>query len=1224
MKSTAIVRHGLVFLGVALAAALAAPRAGADDKATTAPAAKGQSGEKKEKGKSPTVAALDDELLPWLTSLTDGYRRALADRKPLLILISAKWCPQCRKLAAELKTSNVQVELARWTLVALDLDAQASDAEELGVVGVPAWRLRTSSGQVVAARNGYVAPEELIEWLKKQYESAVATADDVLLGSGEPSVLEAVKLVRQFQQRNPALREAAVRRLLPYPNVARSVVLKSFQEGNLSARLTAMDLLEQWRAPLAGLDPWRPETFSKDRLAKLDRWSGRNIAAAEPPKQLSAAELADARGQIDRMLKADEAASDAIRQRLARLGPALLPEVVARLKDATADRDRRRLAILRYRLVASDALVLRWPGGLERLGDADPKLRQQAAEELAKQAGDDEKALLLELFASADPLVREISLRGLQHIGGKRANAALVKLLGDPEPNVRAAVLKQLEESPDAAMAPAVIKYLETEKDADLVVHGIRFLQAAKGKDATKCLMALLKHDSWQVRAEAAAGLGKLNENRYSYGSSSSNSNVQLQVDMYTALLALLDDPDAFVVAKAVEGLANANMALVVEPMVKVVDKHPELAASVLEILASGSNMREKAIPHLEKFCKHQRPQVRAAAITALCAASAPYVEPYVVAALEDKENEVRIAGATALLKLFDGWKQAGAQKESNEDATPIQDVPLLPGEAPPPPAATRSPGIGQLILSAAQQVFGGSATTSATKVSPSGSTKSEAHIAIRRIDGKSPAPDEAIKAVEKSLAAKSKEPPKADEKPKTEGAAKQPTVERKVKADSIAPPGAVRPSVAREKAAKKPDAKAAGDELIGMDKWLEGCYAGTNRPKWTARTIAPLEKMLHAADPKERMAAALALVPLGKGRAAMPVLRDILRTNPEMMDLAQQALPWLVWTQRLKTFQDLRALAATKEARMRLAMAFSEASDQRAAATLWDVLAEKGISSEEAQALQMGLLRTYLGERYYDVARASPGARRDLVEAAKPRTAAGGDQQRLAALSLLAVVARDDAAEIAARLADDPKLGASLRADAFQIQLLMQSEKKSLKTALAAVKGKDAQRKKLGIVYLTQGANGLRRLSNSGYVGNVVSSYSYSSSSDSSPIVPKPPEGIDAADVRPLLADADAKVAAGTGYLLVLLGEPDGLGPLLQYWRRHGQDSSEWRRMVYRAIAVADDPKYIPALREIYGKLQQHEMHEFYWTIRIMTGSEMLKFRKQIREEVGASQLGS
>ena len=57
----------------------------------------------------------------------------------------------------------------------------------------------------------------------------------------------------------------------------------------------------------------------------------------------------------------------------------------------------------------------------------------------------------------------------------------------------------------------------------------------------------------------------------------------------------------------------------------------------------------------------------------------------------------------------------------------------------------------------------------------------------------------------------------------------------------------------------------------------------------------------------------------------------------------------------------------------------------------------------------------------------------------------------------------------------------------------------------------------------------------------------------------------------------------------------------------------------MYRAVAVSDDPKYIPVLREIYGKLERYEALEFYWTIRIMTGPEILKFRKEVRNKMAA-----
>ena len=108
--------------------------------------------------------------------------------------------------------------------------------------------------------------------------------------------------------------------------------------------------------------------------------------------------------------------------------------------------------------------------------------------------------------------------------------------------------------------------------------------------------------------------------------------------------------------------------------------------------------------------------------------------------------------------------------------------------------------------------------------------------------------------------------------------------------------------------------------------------------------------------------------------------------------------------------------------------------------------------------------------------------------------------------------------------------------------------------------------------------------------------------------------------NIRPLLADPNTEVAAAAGYLLAVLGEPDGLPPLVRYWRENGEKQSELDRLVYQAIAVIDDPKYIGVLREIYDGLQQYDVGEFYWTIRIMSGPEILKFRKEVRDHMDTS----
>jgi hypothetical protein len=62
--------------------------------------------------------------------------------------------------------------------------------------------------------------------------------------------------------------------------------------------------------------------------------------------------------------------------------------------------------------------------------------------------------------------------------------------------------------------------------------------------------------------------------------------------------------------------------------------------------------------------------------------------------------------------------------------------------------------------------------------------------------------------------------------------------------------------------------------------------------------------------------------------------------------------------------------------------------------------------------------------------------------------------------------------------------------------------------------------------------------------------------------------------------------------------------------------------RLVYRAIAALNDSSRVSVLVTIYGRLDPWEASEFYWTIRIMSGRDVLRLRKKIRDEVGMSNL--
>jgi HEAT repeat protein/thiol-disulfide isomerase/thioredoxin len=1090
---------------------------------------------------APAKPAQPAKALPWLTSLAEGQRQAVKDRKPLLIRVGASWCPPCRKLDAEIEKPAAQAELARWTLVFLDADKAEDEAREFNVNGIPALRIRTALGDPIASHDGFMPAEDLASWLKKEFEAAAADVDDVLLSNDEPDAAAVVRLVGHLQQRNPALRETAIRRLAAYPQKARNAVVEAFQDGKLSRRLAAMELLRLWKAPVHELDPWQPESFTKERIAALNLWAEKfQPPAASEPAKPSAQALAEARRDIERMLKADERDAAAIRHRLAALGPALLPDVAARLKAAADDAERKRLWELRYALAAAESLGLRWPGGLERLADSDPRHRQKAADELARLATAADQPLLIELFGDNDPLVREFSLRGLQNIGGKEATAALVNLLSDPEPNIRAAVLKQFEEKPDPKILPKLAEYVKTEKDADLVVHAIRFLREAGSAEAARILLPLLSHESWQVRAEACEALGKMESNGMrSFGVQSGDEAV-LQAEVYAALLGVLDDSDAFVVSRAVEGLANVDMVVAVGPLVRAAAKHPELAPKIVEMLARGSKMRASALPHLRKFRQHENPLVRAAALRGLCDLAPGEMGAEISSGLKDPSDKVRIAAAAICFRNLESQRVAAYQQfqqqqagqngavESEYAATPVEE---------------------------SSSVFGG-----------------------------------LTKALGSIFAKPAKKP--------------QPAVEGKPAAGG-----------------KTPESKKV--EESEYELWLKDYFENKRWPPWAGGQIAGLEKMLKSESADEQTAAAMALVPLGKAQAVLPLLYAKAQSDSKRFREVTGVLPWLAWERRQAAFRQLRKIASFADSGYYLFNAMVMVRDRRALSLLWEALADGKATETETAWMERDIMELF-GISYWNVdnGRADPAMVKSLQEMAvalKPYAAGGSDLQRLMALGLLTYADPDEARQVAQKFHSDAKAGSRLRTAAFQIGLVLATPKEAAAAASAALSDKDPARQKLGLQYLVDGPEGLRNLPNSIFIrtGNAPQSVR-----TGQPIVPEPPPGLQAGQLLPLASHSDPQIAAEAGYLLALMGESRGLEPLLRYYRQQGKDDSQTQRLVYRAIAALDDSTQIPVLRKIYEDLRGSNLSEFYWTIRSMTGPDILRLRQQIRDEVGVQQL--
>jgi HEAT repeat protein/thioredoxin-like negative regulator of GroEL len=592
--------------------------------------------------------AATSKTVEWSDDLTAAAKAAQASGKPLLIRVGAAWCGWCEKLTEEIADPSVQKELGRWTLIYLDSDVSPAEVRQLGIGPIPALRILSPSGKAVAGHDGFLEHEQLLSWLKEQFGKATQTPSDAILETGPPSKKDLVLLLAAFESQNTVERETAIRRLIPYPAESAKAVTAAFAKDRLAVRLAALELFSEWKAPVENLDPWRPETITNEGLAALSAWADQQATAASTDnpqaRELTPEEFASAETEIARLPALTESDAHAAIERLAKFRTALLPLVYKSLKSASSDRATQYLNQLRYRVSASDALVLQWPGGIERLASADSATRHQAATELAEKASTGDEPLLLELFSDPDALVREISLRSLRNVSKGEPPLALVRLLDDPEPNVRAAVLKQLAEDPDAELIPSVSKYVLEEKDPDLVVHAIRVLKEVKTPSTRTTLMKLLSHESWQVRAEAAEALSGAVD----------ASDPATSADIYVALIERLTDPDSFVVSRAIKGLEDAELVAKLEPMAKAAQLHPDLAGDVVEAMVGNNALQAKAIPYLREFYQNKNPAVRARAIRGLVEANDDDLDKKLIASLADDSMEVRIAAIESIQKTFD------------------------------------------------------------------------------------------------------------------------------------------------------------------------------------------------------------------------------------------------------------------------------------------------------------------------------------------------------------------------------------------------------------------------------------------------------------------------------------------------------------------------------------------------------------------------------------------
>ena len=211
----------------------------------------------------------------WHKDLESALQDARERKAPILVRVGAEWCGWCRRLDREILKPEVQQALARFVLVELDADQDQEDVQRLNVGPIPALRVLDAGGSAVRSHDGYLAAKPLVGWLRRAADPL--SADDAAAAIADLPELtpeSLPQLIKLLGHRDPELREEASRRLTAKQGLSAAAVVTAFRQGNLATRLSALEILANWKAPVADLDPWDPNTLTEPRLlAELESWA---------------------------------------------------------------------------------------------------------------------------------------------------------------------------------------------------------------------------------------------------------------------------------------------------------------------------------------------------------------------------------------------------------------------------------------------------------------------------------------------------------------------------------------------------------------------------------------------------------------------------------------------------------------------------------------------------------------------------------------------------------------------------------------------------------------------------------------------------------------------------------------------------------------------------------------------------------------------------------------
>ena len=209
----------------------------------------------------------------WHADLDSAIKDAKEQGKPIFAIVGAPWCSFCQKLEKEVDGKPAKKMAKKWVLAKINADEQVGDARELRANGLPALRLLSSDGITTVAKDGYMSASQLALWLDDNYDQTKAEMPKLLTKEiAELDEKEIDTLIRLMAIRDVTARRVVLSRIAEMPEHAAEPTVDMIEKGTLAEKLSALQLLKEWKAPIESIDPWDPKTISDQVVTDLRKW----------------------------------------------------------------------------------------------------------------------------------------------------------------------------------------------------------------------------------------------------------------------------------------------------------------------------------------------------------------------------------------------------------------------------------------------------------------------------------------------------------------------------------------------------------------------------------------------------------------------------------------------------------------------------------------------------------------------------------------------------------------------------------------------------------------------------------------------------------------------------------------------------------------------------------------------------------------------------------------